>query len=74
MSLLPNEIVAMQALCLDAGTNVQSCSRREDWISAQLQGIRVMVGYGLGPQEIVEDLMQIGLLEPALACCCTAAE
>lgn len=33
-----------------------------------------MVGYGLGPQEIVEDLMQIGLLEPALARCFTAAE
>lgn len=53
MSLLPNEIVAMQALCLDAGTNVQSCRRREDRVSAQLHGVRVLVWYGLGPQEMV---------------------
>lgn len=49
MSLLPNEIVPMQALCLDTSTNVQSCRQRENWIGAQLQGIRVMVGYGFGP-------------------------
>ena len=33
-----------------------------------------MVGYGLGPQEMVEDLVQVGLLEPALSRCFTAAE
>ena len=66
MSLLPNEIIAMSASCLYAGTNIQSCRWQEDWIIAQIRGVRVLVGNGLGPQEIVEDFMQVGLLEPAL--------
>ena len=67
MSLLPNEVIAMQPLRPHSGPNVQRCCRREDRLRRDFHAVVEIVGRGDRSEEVVDDFEQAGLLEPNLA-------
>ena len=74
MKLLPDKVVTMQVLRFNPGTDIQSRRSRENGIGPQLCRVRVVVWHRYGSQEVVDDLQQVGLLEPDLSRSYTAAE
>ena len=74
MRLLPDEVVAVQVLRLDPRPNIQRRRRGQYRVRPDLRPVGVVIRYRHRPQEVVQDLQEVGLLEPELARGSAAAE
>ena len=74
MRLLPDEVVAVQVLRLHPRPSIQRRRRGQYRVRPDLRPVRVVVRHRHRPQEVVDDLQKVGLLEPDLSRGGAAAE
>ena len=74
VGLLPDEVVAMQALLFYTGSIIQRRCYRENGTRSQLHASFEVIRLRNSAQEMVEDFEQVWLLEPDLASRFAASE
>lgn len=72
MGGLPDKVITVWDLGLDPRSNVHSRRSREYGVCANLLSVcRIalkLIWKGFGPQEMVQNLQECGLLQPCLSC------